>query len=365
MGFFIGVLLIYNLLLFYIGWNGWKWLKTLVGNKRWLKAAYWPILFIFSYSFIFGRWADESPLLTWTGGIWLGVFYFCILLLPLVNLFVFLTRFTKMPREKVIKWSGFVTLAVMVCLFIVGVYNAYSPVVRNYQINIPKMVEGKRNLKIVVAADTHFSEMSGASHAKNLVKRINALQPDVVLFPGDIIDDNVKPFLDKGIPDILKQIKAPVYASLGNHDREKAGVDLIQIFNNSGMKALDDEVIGLENGITLVGRKDRGYQDVARAKLEDLMEQVDPAKPVILLDHQPYDLDIAQNNGIDLMVSGHTHRGQIFPANLITNMLYENDWGYLKKGQMQSIVTSGYGFWGTPLRIGTRSEIVMLNVSFQ
>lgn len=213
-----------------------------------------------------------------------------------------------------------------------------------------------------MASDLHFGELAGDKQAKKLVEKINEREPDLVLFPGDIINDDITPFLEEGIPEILKEIKAPVYCSLGNHDRDD--VDLVQIFNNSGMKVLDDKVISLPEGITLIGRKDRGYQDVARAELKALMKQVDLTKPNILLEHQPYDLDIAEKDGVDLILSGHTHRGQVAPGNVITNMLFENDFGYLKKGNLQSIVSSGYGFWGLPIRIGTRSEIVQINLTF-
>jgi uncharacterized protein len=365
-GFFVvGVLLLYNLLLFFIGWNGWKWLQTLIGERSRVKYIYWLVLILFSYTFVFARFLEDFPVLTWLGGIWLGLLFYLVLLLPIVNLIVFLIKFTRIPREQAKKWAGFSTLIIIVGLFVLGIHNAFTPVVRTYEVAIPKKVEGAKNINIVMASDMHFSEMSGASHAKNLVKEINALDPDIVLFPGDIIDDDIGPFLRKGIPNILKEIKAPVYASFGNHDREDPDVDLVENFNNSGMKLLDDEVVILDNGITLVGRKDRGYQDVVRLKLADLMRQVDKTKPVILLDHQPYDLDIAADNGVDLMVSGHTHRGQMFPGNLVTDRLFENDFGYLKKGQMHSIVSSGYGFWGTPLRIGTQAEIVQIKVSFK
>ena len=242
-------------------------------------------------------------------------------------------------------------------------YNAYSPTAKTYQIHIPKQVEGKQSLKIIMASDMHFGDLSGAGQAKKLVAYINAQKPDLVLFPGDIIDDDITPFLEEGIPELLKQIQAPVYASLGNHDRDN--VDLVKIFNNSGMKVLDDDVLNLPEGITLVGRKDKGYRDVVRAELSTLMKQVDLSKPVFLLEHQPYDLDIAEKNGVDLILSGHTHRGQVAPGNLITNKIFENDYGYLKKGELQSIVSSGYGVWGLPLRIGTRSEIVQINVTFE
>jgi uncharacterized protein len=359
----IGIILLYNLLIFYIGYNIWVWLKNISGDRKSIKIIFWCVLIIFAYSFVISRWLDESIFLSWLGATWLSLFYFLILLLPVANIAVFLRRFTKIPKEKFVKWTGNILLVVIVCSFFFGMYSAYSPVAKTYQINIPKQVEGKQSLKIIMASDMHFGDLSGARQAKKLLQYINTEKPDLVLFPGDIIDDDVTPFLEEDIPDILKQIKAPVYASLGNHDRDD--VDLVKIFNNSGMKVLDDDVLNLPEGITLVGRKDRGYQDVIRAELPALMKQVDLSKPVILLEHQPYDLDIAEKNGVDLILSGHTHRGQVAPGNLITNRIFENDWGYLKKGQLQSIVSSGYGVWGLPLRIGTRSEIVKINVTFE
>ncbi|WP_045521730.1 metallophosphoesterase [Neobacillus niacini] len=358
----IGIILLYNLLIFYIGYNIWVWLKHISGDRKSIKIIFWVALIIFAYSFVFSRWLDESLFFTWLGAIWLSLFYFLILLLPVANIAVFIRRFTKLPKEKFIKWTGYSILVMIVCAFSFGVYNAYSPKAKLYQINIPKQVEGKQSLKIIMASDMHFGDLSGSGQAKKLVEYINFQKPDLVLFPGDIIDDDITPFLEEGIPDILKKIQAPVYASLGNHDRDD--VDLVKIFNNSGMKVLDDEVLNLPEGIVLVGRKDKGYQDVVRAELSALMKQVDSMKPVFLLEHQPYDLDIAEKNGVDLILSGHTHRGQVAPGNLITNMIFENDWGYLKKGELQSIVSSGYGVWGLPLRIGTRSEIIQINVTF-
>lgn len=359
----IGIILLYNLLIFYIGYNIWVWLKHISGDRKSIKIIFWVALIIFAYSFVFSRWLDESLFFTWLGAIWLSLFYFLILLLPVANIAVFIRRFTKLPKEKFIKWTGYSILVMIVCAFSFGVYNAYSPKAKSYQINIPKQVEGKQSLKIIMASDMHFGDLSGSGQAKKLVEYINFQKPDLVLFPGDIIDDDITPFLEEGIPDILKQIQAPVYASLGNHDRDD--VDLVKIFNNSGMKVLDDEVLNLPEGIVLVGRKDKGYQDVVRAELSALMKQVDSKKPVFLLEHQPYDLDIAEKNGVDLILSGHTHRGQVAPGNLITNMIFENDWGYLKKGELQSIVSSGIGVWGLPLRIGTRSEIVQIHVTFK
>lgn len=358
----IGIILLYNLLIFYIGYNIWTWVKNISSDKKSIKYIFWCVLVIFAYSFVLGRWVNDSLFFSWMGAIWLTLFYFLVLLMPIANLAVFLRRFTRIPKEKFIKWTGYSLSILIVCLFFYGMNNAYSPVYKTYDITIPKQVKGRDSLKILMASDLHFGDLAGDKQARKLVEKINAREPDLVLFPGDLINDDITPYLEEGIPEILKEIKAPVYASLGNHDRDD--VDLVEIFNNSGMKVLDDEVLLLPEGITLIGRKDRGYQDVSRAELKELMKQVDLTKPNILLEHQPYDFDIAEKNGVDLILSGHTHRGQVAPGNLITDRLFENDWGYLKKVKLQSIVSSGYGFWGLPLRIGTRSEIVQINLTF-
>lgn len=215
-------------------------------------------------------------------------------------------------------------------------------------------------------ADTHFGLLSGKDHAERFVKEINALHPDLVLLPGDIFDDDIQPFLDQKIDQILRKLEAPygVYASLGNHDKHDGMMqELIDALEGSGIHVLYDDAVNIEDQLTIIGRKDK--TDTNRLSLNALMNDVDLTKPTILLDHQPYELDIAEQEGIDLMVSGHTHGGQVFPGNLITNAMYENDWGHLQKEQMHSIVTSGFGFWGPPIRIGTRSEIVNIQVKFE
>ncbi len=300
------------------------------------------------------------------GAYWMACFYLLLLLVPLAHITVIVLRFTRLPRRGTQKWAGFVTLALLLSFMSYGIFNAYSPVVRNYEIKIEKGSSSLDRLDIAMAADTHFGLLSGKNHAERLVKEMNALNPDIILLPGDLFDDDVQPFLDQKIDEVLSKMHAPygVYASLGNHDKHDGTIqELITALEQSGINVLYDEAVDVQGKFTLIGHKDR--TDPERLPLETIMNGVDHTKPKILLEHQPYELDIAQHADIDLMVSGHTHRGQVFPGNLITNAIYENDWGYLKKEQMHTIVTSGFGFWGPPLRIGSRSEIVMINVQFE
>lgn len=359
-------LLVYHAFLYYIGWNLWKGIKAFRPDlrKRWLFVLS-AVLLLAAWSMAFRFIFDEYAWAHWVGGIWLSFAYLMVLILPVTNLAVLLLRlFKRIDRRRLTQSLTIVAAVLTLTVGGVGIHNAYSPVVREYAITIDKpALDGRKEMKIVMATDLHFGALSGPSHAKRLVRMINAQQPDLVLFPGDLVDDDIVQYVKQGIPEILHGIKTPVYASLGNHDRLEAGdTTLIRTLENSGMNVLYDDVVSDGLPVTLIGRKDR--TDPARMSVAQLVAEANPASPLILLDHQPYDLDLAAKAGIDLEVSGHTHRGQIFPANFITNRIYENDWGYLREGKMDSIVTSGYGFWGLPLRTNSRSELVVIDVRF-
>ncbi|MDO3411324.1 metallophosphoesterase [Saccharibacillus sp. CPCC 101409] len=360
-------LLVYHAFVLYIGWNVWKGIKAFRPDlrRRWLVALSAALLLAAWSMFARFRFSEYAwP--HWAAGVWLTFAYLMVFILPLTNIVVLLFRiFSRIDRRRLTRRATLTAAVLTLLAGAYGVYSAYSPVVRAYDVRIDKpALDGRTEMKIVMAADTHFGALSGPSHAKRLVRLINEQQPDLVLFPGDLVDDDIVQYVKQGIPEILRGIEAPVYASLGNHDRLEAGdTTLIRTLEDSGMTLLYDEVTSEGLPVTLIGRKDR--TDAARLSVAELARQADPASPLILLDHQPYELELAAQAGIDLEVSGHTHRGQIFPANFITNRIYENDWGYLQKGKMDSIVTSGYGFWGLPFRIGTRSELVVIDVSFK
>jgi predicted MPP superfamily phosphohydrolase len=356
-------IILYALIVFYIGWSGWTWIKPAVSRR--FRLVYIIALVFLASSLILSRVVAGSTLLSVIGSYWLALFSLLIMLLPLVHLTVWITKLTRLPRHSVQKWSGIVTLVLLIVLLGYGSFNAFSPAVQSYDIHIDKEGPANGELNIVMASDMHFGYLSGKSHAERMVKEINNLKPDIVLIPGDIVDDDIVPYINKGIGDILSGIKAPlgVFASLGNHDRFDGEMEeLIGLLEESGIQVLYDETLELGGWLTLVGRKD--YSDKKRAELADLTVNIDRSRPVFMLEHQPVGLDIAKEQGIDLMVSGHTHHGQIAPGNLLTARLFENDFGYLQKGQLHSIVSSGYGFWGPPIRIGSRSEIVSIHVRF-
>ncbi|GHV69122.1 hypothetical protein FACS1894199_17360 [Bacteroidia bacterium] len=243
--------------------------------------------------------------------------------------------------------------------------------VGNYQYNHPKVVhleltaenttlQGKE-LRIVVASDLHLGVLNDKQHALRFVDLINAHRPDIVLLAGDICDSDLRSIVRQNMNEELQQVKAPlgVYASIGNHEYIGGDVDACVAYLETGnVKVLRDASILVDSSFYIVGRDDRS--NIERLPLSELMVATDSSKPRIVLDHQPFHLEEAEENGVSLQVSGHTHDGQFFPITLLVRSMYENAHGYSKRGRTHYYVSSGLGLWGPPYRIGSQSELVVI-----
>jgi len=224
-------------------------------------------------------------------------------------------------------------------------------------------------MRIAMISDTHLGRVDDDRH-KKIIETVNSLQHDLVLIPGDITDD-IALFEKLQMAEDFQKMhsKYGVYASFGNHDYSSEDVDsIIKSLDRAGIKLLRDSVVKVADSFYIIGREDRSYQMVTGEKRMDLsmlLQGIDPRLPVILLDHQPADFEEAKQAGVDLQVSGHTHKGQLFPINLITSRVFQVDYGYLKTGNLQVIVTSGAGTWGPPVRIGSSCEVVEIVVNFR
>lgn len=192
----------------------------------------------------------------------------------------------------------------------------------------------------------------------------------MVLLGGDIIDDSIGPYIKQNMSETLKKIKSTygVYAVLGNHDgTARKQTNVVNNLEAGGMKVLLDEYVKVDDSFYLVGRVDNNMPrgGSKRKSLEEILQDVDKSLPIILMDHNPAKFREAKQQNVDLQLSGHTHGGQFFPISLITKNIFATDWGYLKKDNFQLIVSSGAATWGPPLRIGTNSEIVKVNIKFR
>ncbi|WP_439259191.1 metallophosphoesterase [Lonepinella sp. BR2930] len=248
----------------------------------------------------------------------------------------------------------------MLGLIIVSVYNAYTPKVVHYQITLDKPLN--KPLRIGVASDFHLGKLFGAKQLDQLAEIFNQQNVDLILLPGDIMDDNVDAYLRQQMQPSLAKLKAPlgVYATLGNHDFFGDQKRIAQQIKQAGINVLWDQTETINNEFVIVGRNDDLVKD--RPSTAQLLQSVDTRLPIFVLDHRPSEIEQISQLPVDLLVAGHTHNGQIFPANLITKLTYRLAYGYEKIGNGHFIVTSGYGFWGIPMRLGTQSEVVIIDM---
>lgn len=250
-------------------------------------------------------------------------------------------------------------------LFVAGLlafaaYNAYTPVVRYADITIDKPLS--KPLRIGMAADTHLGALFGAKQIDKLVAVMNREQVDMILLPGDLMDDNVDAYRAENMRPHLEKLRAPlgVYATLGNHDLFGHEREIYEELTQAGIRVLANESTVVDSRLLVVGRNDD--LDSTRPSTETLLSNQNTALPVLLMDHRPTDIEAHSKLPVDIQVSGHVHNGQIAPANLIVRFLNRLHYGYEHIGNGHFFVTSGYGFWGVPLRLGSRSEVWVINV---
>jgi predicted MPP superfamily phosphohydrolase len=269
-----------------------------------------------------------------------------------------------------IVYAGGAVLGLLAVLLLVGSRNAWSPVVREHSLPVDKPAPGaQREWTIAVASDIHLGNLVGRKHLRRLVDRVNAMKPDLILLPGDVIDDSLEPFLRNRMADLLAELRAKhgVFAVLGNHEYYGGHIEqYVAEMSKIGIRVLRDECADIAGQLYVAGRKDKTAEAAGgRLSAKQLTENLDLGKPVVLMDHQPTGFAQAAEAGVDLLLSGHTHRGQFWPNHLFTKRLFELDWGYMRKSAMHVVVSSGFGSWGPPIRLGSRSEIIKLTLKLQ
>lgn len=248
-------------------------------------------------------------------------------------------------------------LLLMLSLFTYGYFNYMHKTRETQTLTTAKTME--RPLKIILLSDLHLGYHNPVTEFNRWVDIINAEHPDLVLIGGDIIDGHIRPLYEQHADEAFHRILAPVVACLGNHEYYTGLAESLQFYHDAGITLLRDSSMTFK-GINIVGRDDRANPH--RMALRKLMQQVDTTRFTILLDHQPYHLEQAQQCGVDFQFSGHTHYGQVWPISWIEDAMYEDAFGPLTKGNTQYYVSSGIGIWGAKFRIGTRSEYLVLNV---
>jgi predicted MPP superfamily phosphohydrolase len=264
-------------------------------------------------------------------------------------------------------YSFFIVLGLVVCVLLYGFIHYKHPVIKQLDLTLDKPIDDTpgKQLKVVAVSDLHIGYGTNKAALKKYTDLINAQQPDLILIAGDLIDNSITPLRIQRIEEELAQLKAPlgIYMAPGNHEYISGIRESKAFFQPTQVHLLCDSVVTLPNHLQIIGRDDRNNRH--RLPVKELVEKANPAWPVILLDHQPWELDKAAETGAGLQISGHTHYGQVWPITLVTKRMFELSYGYMKKGNTHFYTSSGLSLWGPPFRIGSDSELVVFNLTFK
>jgi hypothetical protein len=376
--FFTIFFTVYSALNYYIFIRGWQALHTL----QVLKPFYLFTFIIVAYGYVIAKLLYKylPPLaydiILGAGAIWFAfLVYFILLILGLdiirlfESFFHFLPKFIYNNYEQTKKITAVVIIALVGLIVFLGNLNKRDITINTLNLSLPKGSGKLNELNIVMAADLHLSPIDGERLLSRIIDKINSLNPDIVLFAGDIVDDKAMILKERGIGESFKRLnpKYGIYSITGNHEFINNVEPSVKFMEEYGMKVLRDNYELIDSSFYVVGREDvamKQFTGKDRKTLKEIINSIDSDHPQILLDHTPVKLEQAEKSGIDLQLSGHTHHGQIWPGNIITNLIYERSWGYKKNNGTHYYITSGAGTWGPPVRTGSKSEIVNIKIKF-
>ena len=243
---------------------------------------------------------------------------------------------------------------------IYGLINARWIRVTRVTVRLPHLPEAWQGRTAALVTDLHLGPLFGAGFLRRVIGRLRILRPDVVFISGDMFDGSTLGVEQLVAPWRKYSARRGIYYVTGNHDEFAERSIFIDAVKSTGVQVLNNEKLSLD-GLQVVGVHDTeaGNPTELRAILRQV--QIDPRHPSILLAHRPVNLSVAEEEGISLQLSGHTHGGQIWPWNLLVSRIYGGfASGLSRLGKLQVFTSNGTGTWGPPLRVGTKSEIVLI-----
>lgn len=349
--------------LIYMCANGYLYLRLLQGLALlplWVKVIISLLFWIAAFSLFMAIVLRETQLPSWfhralftTGSVWMGFLLYSVMLLIVADL-----AKLAIPTMGHVLWYVLpATCVILLC----GYFNYRHPKVEHIEVSVGKEFDGG-DLRVVAISDVHLGYGTGIKSLERYVELINAQHPDLVLIVGDLVDNSIKPLIDKPFDKVLSGITAPlgVYMVPGNHEYI-SGIDKVSdSLKETPITLLRDSVVTLPNGVQIIGRDDRANRH--RKSLEELLSRTAADRPAIVLDHQPYALAEANSLKVDMLLCGHTHHGQLFPFNLLVDCMYDQGHGYRKWSNSHIWVSSGLSLWGPPFRIGTNSDMAVIEL---
>ena len=390
-------------------------------------AVYSFFALSFLIAFLMPPQAAACRVMKQIGNYWLGVLLYMILIIVVADVVrLVLLHILHIDREKlctprVRRIVGRACMALILAVSVLGVVNAGIVRTTPYEITVNKQAGKMDSLKVVLAADLHLGYNIGVLQMQKMVEKINEQDADLVVFAGDIFDNEWEAVEKPDeIAGILRGIRSKygVYACYGNHDVEEpilagftfggseskqSNAEMDSFLEQANIKLLRDEGVLIDGSFYLYGRPDAqrpgaaaaaaaagaeankgtaqaasaqtvsgqspqnqtaGASEYTRLTPAEITQDMDKSKPILVIDHQPRELTELAAAGVDVDLCGHTHDGQMFPANIIVNLTWKNSYGYLKEGQMHNIVTSGVGLFGPNMRVGTKAEICPIAIRF-
>lgn len=319
---------------------------------------------------VFFRFGESMPIKTagffyQFGTSWMIAFLYLFILVLFVDIFKIINHFTHIIDKGAIHeifhhnaLTSVIGFGIVVLILFFGNLQYHNKKRSHITIKTDKI---EKPIRIVGISDLHLGYTISKKELSKWVDLVNAENADMVILGGDLIDNQLRPVLQNSLDEILHKINAPmgIYACTGNHEYISGIKNSINFYHHAKITLLRDSVVHID-GINIIGRDDQSHKN--RKSLSEIVSGMDKQSFSILLNHQPYNLDEAVLEGIDFQFSGHTHRGQVFPASLVADRVFELSQGYLQKGNTHFYVSSGLGIWGGKFRIGTRSEYLVLDL---
>lgn len=356
-GGFIAIMALVLAMVAYVTWHLWRitpggWpLKLLVAGL----FVLWMVCEFTGFAFMERVPVKLATIWYEVGNTWLIAFLYLLLLFILADV---ASLCHLLPKDYLKDSSAGLGSVIGILALVIGLGSIHYHHKYREQLTITTDKPLEKPLTVVLTSDLHIGYHNRKAELGRWVDMINAEHPDLVLIGGDIIDRSLRPVEEGNYAEEFRRIQAPLYTVLGNHEYYSNVDRAEQFFRDAGIVLLKDSVAHYM-GVDIIGRNDRSAP--SRADLASLTEGLKGF--TIVLDHQPYHLEEAESASVDFQFSGHTHRGQVWPLSWITDTMYEKAWGQYQRGNTQYYVSSGLGIWGPKIRVGTRSEFLVLHLS--
>lgn len=341
----------------------------------WVLTVVFAALLVLSFlRFLLPVPAGIRHVLGVVGFCWMGIFLYLLLCLLGMDLLTRVLRLVRVIPAHAAAQSSLISavLAIVLTLGVscYGFVHARQIKLVKYEIDLSH-AGLTQPMHIVMLSDLHLGSVGSESRLEDIVSAINALQPDLVCISGDVFDSDFSAIRNPdGAAQHLRQIKAThgVWACLGNHDAGSTVGAMTAFLSDCNINLLTEEHTVIDDRLVLVGRLDQSpigsYGDMIRQDTAAFMADLDTRLPVVVMDHNPAQVDRYPDTA-DLILCGHTHKGQLFPGSIITHSMYPVDHGYYRRTDTSPhvIVSSGIGTWGPPMRVGTDSELVSIRLT--